>query len=202
MFYERNQLQFNLNVPATQQNVAARFHKPGPIIIDRAGLGPPGASLQGIAPGALSEQAPHNLSGMSFTSLSEDRLSNAVRLAQRDMRKRREEEANQDYVRKTQKGVKTTVNIKGRSRDRSPKFGSSRTRTKIVHGKEYWDRQKRITDRSLQSTRVRETQKGMTSRPVRTQTPPRNQHYAGENFQDPSFPGKLEQYDILLLYTQ
>lgn len=83
--------------------------------------------------------------GMNFSSLSEDRLSLAVKLAQRDLRKQREQ-------------------AKQRSRSPSPK---AKTRTK-----RYWDKQQATTNKS-RPFKVREHDRNRNPRDARTQTPPR-----------------------------
>ncbi|XP_071790860.1 uncharacterized protein [Asterias amurensis] len=76
MLHHQNQLQFNLDMPSMPGNLAARYHNPGPLVIEKLGGG--GAKKSGteerIEP------------SVKFTSISEDRLSMAIRLAKHDLK--------------------------------------------------------------------------------------------------------------------
>ncbi|XP_033627012.1 protein moonraker-like isoform X2 [Asterias rubens] len=76
MLHHQNQLQFNLDMPSMAGNLAARYHNPGPLVIEKLGGG--GAKKSGteerIEP------------SVKFSSISEDRLSMAIRLAQHDLK--------------------------------------------------------------------------------------------------------------------
>ena len=111
---------------------------------------------------------------MKFNSLSEDRLSLAVRLAQRDLKKRREEES----LHKSRQ----------RSRSPSPKGGKSRH----IPGKDYWDKiQRRSRDpkREKRVLMVKEHDRNRQPKNERTQTPPRAPRFGGGRVPDPAFPG-------------
>ena len=41
----QNQLQFNLGVPASDSNMAVRYHRPGPIVIEKCGSTPASGSI-------------------------------------------------------------------------------------------------------------------------------------------------------------
>ena len=89
--------------------------------------------------------------GLNFSSLSEDRLSLAVKLAQRDLKKKKEQE---QYV----------------SRSPSPKG-----KTRIIPGKRYWEKQQASTNRSRQQ-KIKEHDRNRHPKCARTQTPPRMPH--------------------------
>ena len=76
MLHHQNQLQFNLDMPSMAGNLAARYHNPGPLVIEKLGGG--GAKKSGteerIEP------------SVKLSSISEDRLSMAIRLAQHDLK--------------------------------------------------------------------------------------------------------------------
>ncbi|XP_066552486.1 protein moonraker [Amia ocellicauda] len=80
------QLQFNRNVPAAPVNLMTQFRNPAPIVIEK--LGPLGAVVsRGAGGGSLSSS--HD--SLRFSVVSEERLQQAVRLAQRDLRRRHRE---------------------------------------------------------------------------------------------------------------
>lgn len=161
-----NQLQFNLGVPASSRNMVIRHHKPNPIILDKA-----------TAPFAP-KPAPlvHNESMMSNVSqTSEDRMSMAVRLAQRDMKKRRETEQFSNMF--SQKSRPT-------SRSPSPK-------SRPIPGQEYWMRQKRPQMKGKTQLKIKEHDKNCYPRSARTQTPPRPPWVGAGRVPDPSMPGKI-----------
>lgn len=163
----QNQLQFNLNVPLTKFNMAARFHHPGPITIERAnaaGQGFPMAKLanrQSAVVHAGSGVASGN--GFQFSSLSQDKMAAAVQLAQRDL--------------KNQKLQQKFAN----NRDRSPSPDRSR-QGKAVCGAKYWERQRSRMPKKSQSSassksskmsmRVREHDRNRAPRSAGSQTPP------------------------------
>lgn len=161
-----NQLQFNLGVPASSRNMVIRHHKPNPIILDKATapLAPKSAPLV------------HNESMMSNVSqTSEDRMSMAVRLAQRDMKKRREAEQFSNMF--SQKSRPT-------SRSPSPK-------SRPIPGQEYWMRQKRPQMKGKTQLKIKEHDKNQYPRSARTQTPPRPPWVGAGRVPDPSMPGKM-----------
>lgn len=98
----------------------------------------------------LNESSQSVTGGMNFSSLSEDRLSLAVKLAQRDLRKKKE---------------------RSQQRSRSP---SPKGKTRIIPGKRYWDKQQAATNKSRQM-KIKEHDKNRHPRDARTQTPPRMQ---------------------------
>ncbi|XP_038074789.1 protein moonraker-like isoform X2 [Patiria miniata] len=75
--FHQNQLQFNLDVPSLPGNLAARYRHPGPLVIEKLGGGTTNA-----------ESAPEKPKDppVKFTTISEDRLSTAVRLARLDLK--------------------------------------------------------------------------------------------------------------------
>ena len=72
---DQNQMQFNLNVPVRPANMAVRFQKPDPIVIEKYTGSPPNVSV-GSNP------------AFSFSSVSEEKLALAVQLAKRDMKQK------------------------------------------------------------------------------------------------------------------
>ncbi|MBN3304640.1 MOONR protein, partial [Amia calva] len=81
-----SQLQFNRNVPAAPVNLMTQFRNPAPIVIEK--LGPLGAVVS-RGPGGGSLSSSHD--SLRFSVVSEERLQQAVRLAQRDLRRRHRE---------------------------------------------------------------------------------------------------------------
>ncbi|XP_078294059.1 protein moonraker isoform X3 [Panthera onca] len=85
----QNQLQFNRSVPAHSSNLAARYSCPDAIRIEKL-THSHGESYRGGDPGF---RAGPDVSGSaSFSVISEERLSYAVHLAKRDMRRRQFEQ--------------------------------------------------------------------------------------------------------------
>lgn len=74
---DHNQLQFNLDVPIVASNRSVRFHKPNPIVIERYD-GP-----------TREQNASQQQKGFEFCTVSEDKMSLAIKLAQRDMKKKK-----------------------------------------------------------------------------------------------------------------
>ncbi|XP_041576032.2 protein moonraker isoform X4 [Taeniopygia guttata] len=81
----QTQLQFNRNVPAVPENLALRFSRPPPIVIEKLKASSDQRNLVG------SEDLSLRSSGM-FSVVSEERLKLAVQLAKRDIKQRRLEE--------------------------------------------------------------------------------------------------------------
>ncbi|MBN3318883.1 MOONR protein, partial [Atractosteus spatula] len=81
-----SQLRFNRAVPAAHSNLTARFHSPAPIVIEK--LTPPGATM---ASGRGADSVSSSQSSLRFSVVSEERLQQAVRLAQRDLRRGHQE---------------------------------------------------------------------------------------------------------------
>ncbi|XP_022093344.1 protein moonraker-like isoform X2 [Acanthaster planci] len=74
---QQNQLQFNLEVPSLPSNLATRYRNPGPLVIERlAG----GTLTSDSGPGEPKEPP------VKFTTISEDQLSVALRLARLDLK--------------------------------------------------------------------------------------------------------------------
>ncbi|OWK54734.1 Uncharacterized protein KIAA0753 [Lonchura striata] len=78
----QTQLQFNRNVPAVPENLALRFSRPPPIVIEKLKASSDQRNLVG------SEDLSLRSSGM-FSVVSEERLKLAVQLAKRDIKQRR-----------------------------------------------------------------------------------------------------------------
>lgn len=97
----------------------------------------------------------------------------AMKLAQRDIKKQREQERMQA--------------LQPRSRSPSPK--SSRTR--VIPGQKFWSKNQRSRDpkREKRVLTVREHDRNRQPREARTQTPPRGPRL-GERVPDPNFPGQ------------
>ncbi|XP_060074387.1 protein moonraker-like isoform X2 [Ylistrum balloti] len=170
----QNQLQFNLDVPSNVQNLAFKFHRPNPIVIDKGG-GPPGvifpaghASIHGQPQGDIS-------GGLNMSSMSEDRMSIAMRLAQRDIRKKKEEENMKKQLGKT----------RTRSRSPSPKtFG----KTKVIRDRASRDRMRRQPVKTKTNLKIKEHDRNRSPKNAKTQTPPRLSRPGGGRVPDLSMP--------------
>ncbi|XP_064022767.1 protein moonraker isoform X2 [Pogoniulus pusillus] len=81
----QTQLQFNRNVPAAPENLALRFSKPPPIIIEKLKASHGQRNLSGT-------KEPSIRSSSMFSVVSEERLKLAVQLAKRDIKRRHLEE--------------------------------------------------------------------------------------------------------------
>uniref|UniRef100_A0A4X2M7L3 KIAA0753 n=1 Tax=Vombatus ursinus TaxID=29139 RepID=A0A4X2M7L3_VOMUR len=79
------QLQFNRNVPSLPDNLAIRYSGPRPIVIEK--LRPPDRAS---APGLLED--PYHRASIPFSFVSEEKLSLAVHLAKRDVKKKQLQE--------------------------------------------------------------------------------------------------------------
>ncbi|XP_076108762.1 protein moonraker-like isoform X2 [Mytilus galloprovincialis] len=144
----QNQLLFNLDAHPQPYKSAVQFYHPRAIVLDKGG--PMAPDFQHINQRHLNESSQSVTGGMNFSSLSEDRLSLAVKLAQRDLRKKKE---------------------RSQQRSRSP---SPKGKTRIIPGKRYWDKQQAATNKSRQM-KIKEHDKNRHPRDARTQTPPRMQ---------------------------
>ncbi|XP_033748027.1 protein moonraker-like [Pecten maximus] len=173
----QNQLQFNLDVPSNVQNVAFKFHRPNPIVIDKGG-GPPGvifpvghAGVHGPPKGGI-----HDVSGgLNLSSMSEDRMSIAMKLAQRDIRKKREEENIKKQLGRT----------RTKSRSPSPKtFG----KTKVIRDRASRDRMRRQPVKSKANLKIKEHDRNCSPKNAKTQTPPRLSRPGGGRVPDLSMP--------------
>lgn len=149
----QNQLLFNLNAQPQPYQSAFQIHRPRPIVLDKGG--PLAPSFQHVNQPHLNESSQSITGGMNFSSLSEDRLSLAVKLAQRDIRKKKEQ-----------------GHFSGHSHSRSP---SPKGKTRIIPGKKYWDKQQAATNKSRQM-KIKEHDRNRQPRDARTQTPPRMPH--------------------------
>ncbi|XP_021357152.1 protein moonraker-like [Mizuhopecten yessoensis] len=173
----QNQLQFNLDVPSNVQNLAFKFHRPNPIVIDKGG-GPPGvvfpaghAGIHGLPQGGSHD----NSGGLNFSSISEDRMSIAMRLAQRDIRKKKEEEHMNRQLGKT----------RTKSRSPSPKtFG----KTKVIRDRASRDRMRRQPVKNKSNLKIKEHDRNRSPKNVKTQTPPRLSRPGGGRVPDLSMP--------------
>lgn len=110
---------------------------------------------------------------VNASSLSSDRMEMAMKLAQRDIKKQREQER--------MKALNPT------SRSPSPKA----SRTRVIPGQKFWGKNQRSRDpkREKRVLTVREHDRNRQPREARTQTPPRGPKL-GERVPDPNFPGK------------
>lgn len=165
MAFHQNQLQFNTGVPTYTENLSYRHHRPGAIVIEKS-------SGQQAFPAFPSRQnASYVTREVNSSSLSSDRMEMAMKLAQRDIKKQREQERMQA--------------LQPRSRSPSPK--SSRTR--VIPGQKFWSKNQRSRDpkREKRVLTVREHDRNRQPREARTQTPPRGPRL-GERVPDPNFP--------------
>ncbi|KAM6932696.1 protein moonraker [Lycodopsis pacificus] len=89
----QTKLLFNEAFPASTNNRATHVYPPAPIVIERLLLPPPSEERENV------ESA---RSSISFTTLSEERLRAAVRLAKRDMRRRRLESLTKSPAKRSQ----------------------------------------------------------------------------------------------------
>ncbi|XP_050410763.2 protein moonraker [Patella vulgata] len=145
-FLQLNQLQFNLNVPPTANNLMYRQFRPEPIKIERLSGRPSKNKSEAWAPTG------HPLNTSQFSAISEDRLSAAVLLAKRDLKNQRIAE----QMRANQ----------ARSRTPSPNRGRSRIRT--THGKNNIDAKKGVGNVHSKVTKTRESLRNKAPR-----TPPK-----------------------------
>ncbi|XP_002738482.1 protein moonraker-like [Saccoglossus kowalevskii] len=74
--YHQNQLQFNLDAPADPTNLTTRSLKPGPIVIEKLG-----------SPHRTRDHRPR-FSPLKFSVISEDKMSLAMRLVKRDIKRK------------------------------------------------------------------------------------------------------------------
>jgi len=77
-----SQLQFNMNIPVSTENMATHFRKPQPIIIEK--LEGPKQDANKTFVSRIPENYPLNING---SILSSDRLAFAVNLAKRDIKR-------------------------------------------------------------------------------------------------------------------
>ncbi|KAL4223194.1 hypothetical protein ACF0H5_016666 [Mactra antiquata] len=84
-YFMQNQLKFNLDNQLAASNVAVRYHKPNPIVVERA------AGLVNVPNAPQYEKQPVMRDLPSArSSVCDDRMALAVRLAKRDLQKHRE----------------------------------------------------------------------------------------------------------------
>ncbi|XP_064650803.1 protein moonraker-like [Lineus longissimus] len=120
--YIQNQLQFNLDVPPTLSHLAVRYRKPEAIVVEKLG-------------GKSEKRRPnfveHAVPSFQFSAVSEDKLSMAIQLARRDLRKKRiddEEQQIEEEARELEKSKKKTPRGKGSKVKSKPKDVKSRFR--------------------------------------------------------------------------
>ncbi|XP_048413396.1 protein moonraker isoform X1 [Stegostoma tigrinum] len=89
-FY-KNQLKFNKDALSTVSNLAATVTEPRPIVIEK---------LRQPSDPHVQEDAQSMRNSVQFSSVSEERLNMAVRMAKRDLKKRHLEEQMKDYLNK------------------------------------------------------------------------------------------------------
>ncbi|XP_013412021.1 protein moonraker isoform X2 [Lingula anatina] len=184
----KNQLQFNLNVPPVASNLAMRFQKPEAIVVEKLSSSPP------RRPPLLTTATPpiQPASAFKFSVVSEDSLTAAVRLAKRDLKKKKIEE--QFYLsslaheaKQTEKAQKTQipkVKVK-KSKEYREKVQS---RQDDVNEKPLVLREKDAKNKSVKQAKIQTRSKvkkttddavpniivhmGKKSLPVSTQSPP------------------------------
>ncbi|XP_058853907.1 protein moonraker-like isoform X1 [Acipenser ruthenus] len=88
---QQTQLRFNKEVPTSPSNLSTRFLNPAPIVIEK--LAAPGTAEARNGSSQWEDSVSSSQSSVRFSVVSEDRLQRAVRMAQRDMRRRQQEEA-------------------------------------------------------------------------------------------------------------
>ncbi|XP_075956380.1 protein moonraker isoform X2 [Anarhichas minor] len=134
----QTKLLFNEAFPASTSNRATHVYPPAPIVIERLLLLPPSEEHENV------ESA---ISSISFTTLSEERLRAAVRLAKRDMRRRRLESLTKSPAKPSQEAsVHETSDVellqeltatpnKAKFKTSSPKKNSTRFGAKLLANK-------------------------------------------------------------------
>ncbi|XP_031729499.1 protein moonraker isoform X2 [Anarrhichthys ocellatus] len=134
----QTKLLFNEAFPASTSNRATHVYPPAPIVIERLLLPPPSEERENV------ESA---ISSISFTTLSEERLRAAVRLAKRDMRRRRLESLTKSPAKPSQEAsVHETSDVellqeltatpnKAKFKTSSPKKNSTRFGAKLSANK-------------------------------------------------------------------
>ncbi|XP_071116069.1 protein moonraker-like [Haliotis cracherodii] len=142
-FPHQNQLQFNLNVPLKAKNLMVQHHHLQPVVIERV------HDRRGTFTGRPNV-LPSSQSSFQFQSVSEDRMAMAIQMARRDLKNKKSQQKS---------GV----------RSRSPSPRSSKTR--VIHSKEYLERQKKWVGKSKKPFSVRERDVNRHPRTMKTQTP-------------------------------
>ncbi|XP_074640185.1 protein moonraker-like [Tubulanus polymorphus] len=117
----QNQLRFNLHRSTSPSNLAVRFRKPGPVIVERLGSSPTRRHPDFV------EHAPPSV---QFSVISEESLSMAVKLAKRDIKKKKMD-LELEKLRKEQEQA-----VSGRAK-----------KTKIVPSKQYLVKAQQRQDR-------------------------------------------------------
>nr|XP_022337777.1 protein moonraker-like isoform X3 [Crassostrea virginica] len=165
MAFSHNQLQFNTGVPTYTENLAFRHHRPGAIVIEK----PSGQQAFSAFPNR--QNVSYVTREVNASSLSSDRMEMAMKLAQRDIKKQREQER-----------MKA---LNPKSRSPSPKA----SRTRVIPGQKFWGKNQRSRDpkREKRVLTVREHDRNRQPTEARTQTPPRGPKL-GERVPDPNFP--------------
>lgn len=80
----QNQLLFNLDEPLKKGNMAIRYHRPQPVVVEKCESEP-------IVPNVckISQQVAKKFNAIEFVAVSTDTLDTAVQLARRDMKKQK-----------------------------------------------------------------------------------------------------------------
>ncbi|XP_046543836.1 protein moonraker-like [Haliotis rubra] len=142
-FPHQNQLQFNLNVPLKAKNLVVQHHHLQPVVIEKV------RDRRGTFTGRPNVLH-SSQSSFQFQSVSEDRMAIAIQMARRDLKNKKSQQ-------------------KSGIRSRSPSPKSSKTR--VIHSKEYLERQKKWQGRSKKPVSVRERDVNRQPRTMKTQTP-------------------------------
>ncbi|XP_056009035.1 protein moonraker-like isoform X2 [Ostrea edulis] len=161
----QNQLQFNTSVPTYTENLAFRHHHPRALIIEKPHV------QQAASAFVTRQNVSHVTREVNSSSLSSEKMEMAMKLAQRDIRKQRDQERLRA--------------LKPRSRSPSPKS----LRTRAIPGQKFWSKNQRSRDpkKERRIVTVREHDKNRQPRDSRTQTPPRAPKFGGR-VPDPNFP--------------
>jgi hypothetical protein len=120
--YIQNQLQFNLDVPPSLSQLAVRYKKPVAIVVERLG-----GNSEKKRPNFVQHAAP----AFQFNAVSEDRLSMAIQLARRDLRKKKIDDEMQqmdEELKAAERSKKKTPRGKGLKGKSKPKDVRSRLR--------------------------------------------------------------------------
>ena len=153
--FGQNQLQFNLACPPMASRLAVHFHKPEAIKFEKLRCVTTSRESCQRSPAETNAGEQFNL-----TSVSQERMDVAIQLAKRDVKRQNQTQV----VRRDRRSV-------------SPK--ASRSKTTVIHGKEYWDRQRRWRSRPKKPLTAKEHDKNREVKVAETQTPPRSSRLPG-----------------------
>ncbi|KAH3886232.1 protein moonraker-like isoform X2 [Dreissena polymorpha] len=147
----QNQMRFNLDIPLAASNIAARYHKPSPIIVERGG----GISRVREFNGPVIHEGRQS----AHSSITEDRMALAVRLAKRDFKKQKEQPS--------------------RARTPSPKASGSKVTkggTQIVYTRAAQERAQRLEKKRADRNHLKVREQGWNAgiATTRSHTPPRS----------------------------